>query len=1109
MAPSNYERVGKAMEQLKVGLAPFVSREFINNYKGQARQELERITEVPRGEKQPFSQMDVAALLKVMWESWNEVFRETLGRTDRSLVQELREARNKWAHQQTFSGDDTYRVFDSSQRLLTSVSSSKAETLDKMKQELLRVRFDEQTRAERRKPTAMLMESLDTSKMKPWREVVTPHSDVSSGSYQQAEFAADLWQVHMGEGSSEYRDPAEFFRRTYITESLKRLLVTGARRLSGQGGDPVIQLQTNFGGGKTHSMLAMYHLFSGVDFKDLLGVETVLNEASITDIPNVKRVVFVGNKISPGNPVIKEDGTEVRTMWGELAWQMGGKEAFQRIQSDDENATSPGDVIRELMNEYGPCLILIDEWVSYARQLHENNDLPGGNFETHFTFAQTLTEAAKASDNCILLISLPSSESSESPHAQPDDIEVGGTRGRTALERLGNAVGRVEATWRPASAEEGFEIVRRRLFEPMIEREHFVARDLVTKSFSELYQNQHQEFPPECREADYEKRMKAAYPIHPELFDRLYEDWSTLVKFQRTRGVLRLMAAVIHSLWESEDKSPLILPCNITISDQSVQFELTRYLSDNWVPIIEKDVDGPNALPLTIDREITNLGRISATRRVARTIYLGSAPTNMAANLGIEDRRINLGCVIPGEAPAIFGDALRRLSAKATYLYQDGGRSWYAVQPTVTKLADDRADVLTRSPEKVSEEIEKRLRLDLRQIGDFKRVHTLPGSAQDVPDSTDTGLVILGLNQTYTRATDSIGEVTAKQILEYRGNSPRIYRNSLVFLLADSTRLQDLDEATRRYLAWESILNDKNSLDLSQNQVRQAERQKDETDGTINSRILETYEWLLVPSQSSPDVPMEFQSIQLRGQDPLAIRASKRLANNDLLVTRYGATLLQMELNRLLWREGDHVPIRQLIEDFASYLYLPRLKDSSSLIQTIIDGVGMLTWEQDSFAYAESYDQESGRYRGLRYMIQITIADNDPGLIVKSEVARKQIDAETVKVGEPAPGATGASGTPEPGSVAEPDQPTNTVTETPTAKRYHGSVKLDTTRAGRDASVIADEVIAHLVGLIGTNVKITLEIEADIPDGAPENVVRTVTENTRTLRFDSSGFESE
>ncbi len=361
-----------------------------------------------------------------------------------------------------------------------------------------------------------------------------------------------------------------------------------------------------------------------------------------------------------------------------------------------------------------------------ARQLHDQDDLPAGGSETQFTFAQVLTESAKLVKNCLLVISLPASDTYGSPHSHADDVEVGGQRGREALDRLRIVVGRVESSWRPASAKEGFEIVRRRLFEPLASDTQFRDRDVVARAFADFYRSQHQEFPPECRDADYEKRLRSAYPIHPEVFDRLHSDWSTLVKFQRTRGVLRLMAAVIHSLWEKGDKTPLILPANVSIDDPRVQFELTRYLSDNWPPVIEKDVDGPNSLPLRLDGEIPNLGKFSACRRVARTIYLGSAPTTTAAHRGLEDRRVKLGCALPGESPAIFGDALRRLAGAATYLYQDGPRYWYSTQPTVTKLAEDRAEQLKRDPDKVVLELDRRLRADLRNTGDFGRIHPLP-----------------------------------------------------------------------------------------------------------------------------------------------------------------------------------------------------------------------------------------------------------------------------------------------------------------------------------------------------------------------------------------------
>lgn len=1107
MAISNHERVGKALELLKAGLGPFVDRELKSVYSVKAQAEAARLLGEDRlNAKKPIAEWDAAALLKLMWEAWNDVFRRTLGPAERSLVQELRDHRNKWAHQQAFSSDDADRALDSMGRLLTAVSATQADEIGKMKMELRRLIFDEQMRAEKRKTSGTAIESQATGTLKPWREVVSPHKDVASGRYQQAEFAADLWQVHLGEGTDEYRKPAEFFRRTFLTESLKGLLTGAVKRLGGQGGDPVVQLQTNFGGGKTHSMLALYHLFSGTPPGELLGIDAVLKDADVGKLPGVKRVVLVGNKISPGNPVTKPDGTVVRTLWGELAWQLGGKKAFKRLQADDEKATSPGDVLRELMNEHGPCLILIDEWVAYARQLHDAADLPGGSFETHFTFAQALTESAKLAKQCLLVISLPASDSSASPHAQADDVEVGGERGRAALDRLRNAVGRVEASWRPASAEEGFEIVRRRLFEPLVEKEQFVARDTVARAFYDLYRTQHQEFPPECRDPDYEKRLKAAYPIHPEVFDRLYTDWSTLVKFQRTRGVLRLMAAVIHSLWEKGDRNPLILPANISIDDPRVQFELTRYLSDNWVPVIEKDVDGPNALPLRIDGDVPNLGKFAACRRVARTIYLGSAPTPTAANRGIEDRRVKLGCVMPGESPAVFGDALRRLSTAATYLYQDGPRYWYSTQPTVTKLAEDRAEQLKREPDKVVLELDERLRIDLRKTGDFSRVHALPQSGQDVPDEMDARLVVLGLDHAYSKEKGCAAEAAAKAILEYRGSAPRLFRNTLAFLAVDQARLQDLDEAVRRFLAWESILGERETLDLSPHQVKQAEEQRKSSDGAVTARLPEAYQWLIVPVQGTPQAAVEWQAFRLSGQDALAVRASKKLRTDELLVTALAGTRLRMELDRVpLWR-GEHVMVRQLAEDFARYLYLPRLKDSEVLIDAIRDGAALLTWEAESFAYADSFDEAAGRYRGLQCGAHVTVRDS--GLVVRPDAATRQRSAERPAAGAENGGMTGTTGagevceTPDgngAGAVAGPKKPT----------RYHGSVSLDPARVGRDAGRIADEVIAHLVSLVGAKVKVTLEIEAEVPSGTPDQVVRAVTENGRTLKFTSHGFEHE
>lgn len=1113
MAVSNRERIGKGIESLAKGLQPFVERElkakFGADWEGKAD-----AGRADRGKK--INWLDPSVLLNVLCNQWRDIFDAVLGKEARNLAFELREVRNRWAHNEQFSSNDAVRALDSVERLLNAVSAADlAGEVGSVRMDLLRSMFDDQRRAEMRKKSFQPTEGKPQGGLKPWREVVTPHPDVASGKYQQAEFAADLWQVYQGEGSDEYKHPTEFFRRTFLTEGLRRLLTQAVLRLTGNGGDPVVELQTNFGGGKTHSMLALYHLCSGTPAGELPGAEQLLKDAGVTLPKSVKRAVFVGTQISPGKPHKKPDGTTVRTVWGEIAWQIGGKEGYKMVKEDDERATNPGSTLKDLFNKFGPCLILIDEWVAYARQLHGTGDLPAGTFETQFTFAQALSEAAKAAKNTLVVVSIPASES---PHQKSDrsvtDIEVGGERGREALQRLKNAIGRVEASWRPASPDEGFEIVRRRLFQPLT-ADQFVARDAVARAFVDLYGGQQQEFPSECREADYERRMKMAYPIHPEMFDRLYNDWSTLDKFQRTRGVLRLMAAVIHSLWERQDGNLLIMPGNVPVDDPPVQYELTRYLEDHWVPVIEKDVDGPNSLPLALDRQnAPTLGRFSACRRVSRTIYMGSAPTMRASHRGIDDRQVKLGCVQPGETVAIFGDALRRLTDSATYLYVDGKRYWYSTQPTVTRLADDRAGQL--SDDQIAEETIKRLREAARSRADFSKVHACVASS-DIPDEREARLVILGPEFPHSNKDDgSAARKEAAAILENRGTSPRNYKNTLVFLAGDANRLRELEQSVRQYLSWSSIWNDRDTLNLDPFQCRQAETKRKNADEAVDLRIAEAYHWLLVAGQPDPKGAVTWTDLKLQGQDGLAARAAKKLKGEESLMVNMGGVRLRTELDRVPLWTGNHVGIKQLADYMARYLYLPRIRDENVLFLAIQEGVASLSWQSDTFAYAEGFDEARKRYLGLRTAQTIRVIADDRSLLVKPDAAAAQLiddqkaaaaaDQKATPPEVEIDGQTSATNAP---GATKPPSKAGTKPPAPALRRFHGSAKLDALRLGRDASRIAEEVVQHLTGLVGAEVEITIEIQATLPDGVGEKLVRDVTENCRTLRFTDFGFEED
>ena len=1090
------------MDALKDGLGPFIVREFRRKYGDAAVREIDAavtsdVYELPakafQSDTALLAELDTQRCLNLLWRRWNEVFAEKLGHAERSYTSELLTYRNSWAHQQPFTNEDAYRAADTAARLLGGVGAAEAaRTVQTISQELLRLRFDAEAQRVARKTGPLPGEGAATpSGLKPWRLVVQPHPDVASGRYMQAEFAADLAQVVQGRAEAEYGDPLEFFRRTYLTEGLKTLLATGVRRLTGQGGDPVVQLQTPFGGGKTHSMLALYHLLGGgIRLADIPGGEALAQQIGDVDLPEANRAVIVGTAFNPANPRQYSDVT-TRTIWGEIAYQLGGAEGYQLVADADLAGVNPGaDTLLAILDRYGPALIIIDELVAFARNLYGITErLPSGSFDTLMSFIQSLTEAVKRSDDSMLLVSIPES-----------DMEIGGEGGKATLEALARYIGRIEAVWKPITAPESFEIVRRRLFSSQID---YPARDAVLAAFRELYAENKSEFPQGVSEGDYLNRMRAAYPIHPELFDRLYQDWSTLERFQRTRGVLRLMAAVIHELWAQSDQSLLIMPGAIPLHASAVRNEMLRYLPDGWSAILDTDIDGDQSRPFAIDSDVPTIGRYSACRRVARSIFVGSAPSVAGQSVrGLEEVRVRLATVQPGEPLAAFSDGLRRMSNQLTYLYSDGSRYWYDTRPTVNRLAQDRAQSV--QPDQIQQEAVRRLKAIRPDRANFAAAHVTPSGSADVVDEQRARVVVLGLLESHKRNN---GETPAlkksREILETRGNAARLYRNMLVFIAPDQGEMGALEDAIRDYLAWQSIADEEEQLNLDAQQRKQVQSALARADSTVESRLQGTYSWLLVPTQPDPTGPIEWQSHRITGDDSFYLRAARKLRQSELLITQWSGDNLSKELDDYLWKEHPHLSLKQLWDYFASYCYLSRLRDQDVLLGAINNGS-----LNGFFAYASSVTPE-GAYRGLVYRTGGSIFFDTNSVIVRAEVAEAQLarEAQARRAKEESAGgrvapegvAGGVSGrvvSPQP----SPPPPARMT-------RFHGSVSVDPQRVNKDLPVIVEEVVQRLTSLTGCTVDITLEIEARRPEGFDEATVRTISENSRTLRFSDHGFE--
>ena len=1103
MALSNYERVGKAVALLGEGLAPFVARECRAQFGDDWTTGVQRSNTRHTGRPRPVNPTDAQFLLRVMWDEWNTIFGKKLSRNDRSYVSELQTVRNSWAHNDSFSTDDALRALDTAKRLLESVGSGvQANEVDRFHGELLRLKFDEQARNLTRRVASGQNGGGPSAGLPGWRSVIQPHDDVSTGRFRLVEFAADLHKVWRGEAASEYGDPVEFYRRTYITEGLASLIIGAARCFSGEGGDPVVQLQTNFGGGKTHSLIALYHLAGGTPIPQLKDVEDLLAAHGL-DMPAkpVRRAVLVGHQLGPGDTDTKDDGTVVRTMWGELAHQLDGAEGYALVSEADRRGTNPGESLTRLLRSCAPCLILIDEWVGYARQLYGQPDLPAGTFDAHFSFAQALTEAAAATPGALLVATIPSSQ-----------IEVGGEGGQAALTRLENLFARTRANWRTATAEESFEIVRRRVFkDPSPEAAR--QRDAVARAFSKMYQSHTGEFPSDCREGDYQRRMKATYPIHPELFDRLFGDWSTLERFQRTRGVLRIMAEVVHALWIGDDPNLLIMPSTIPIDDNDVAEELLGHLDPDWRTVVETDVDGSGALPPRLDRDHPSLGRFRAARKVARTVYFGTAPSQQVANRGLDDRSIKLGCVQPGAGkPAVYGDALRRLSDQAMYLYRDGTRYWYSLQPTVNRMARDRAE--NHFSDADADDVIRGLIDDaLRQDrGQFSGVHACPHSPADVPDEDETRLVALDPTSAHdTKVDQSEALRTARLILLERSGGARQFSNMLVFLAADAARLRDLRQAVRSCLAWDSVERDADTLGLDEFQKSQTRAKVTEAHDTVKTRIGETYIWALHPMQppEDPTGEIRWERARLTSVASLAGRVSHKLEQDEALIRQYAGTRLRLDLDRVpLWRDGPDgerasVSVKQLWEDFTRYLYLPRLLRRSVLEDAIKDGVADTAWSTEGFAYADGHNGE--RYIGLRAAEQLSsIAPS--GLVVHPAAAARQF-AQDEPEAPPKDGDGDTERIPkgkDPARVVEIEAPQ----APPKPTRYFGRVTLPSNRWTLVAADIAEGVVQRLDQTEGAEVRVTIEIQATADAGFDEASQSDIAENSIALKFNASNFEN-
>ena len=904
------------------------------------------------------------------------------------------------------------------------------------------------------------------SELMRWREVIKPHHDVAHGKFKNAEFSADLESVYHGEGSVEYQDAEQFFRRTYATTGLKDLLKQVLKRICGRDGDPVIQLKTSFGGGKTHSMLALYHLMTcRLPIEKLSSIGDVLRELKLSSIPRVKTAVIVGTSESLTNPE-EINGIYANTLWGKIAAQLG---SYEQIRKDDINHVSPGTLaLKKMFDECGPCVILIDELTAYARKLYDNGkneNLICGTYENFLTFIQELTEAAKSSINSLVVATLPVSEH-----------EAGGKSGIKILNDVEQHFGRLVTILNPVEAKEGFEIVRMRLFSDDIDVK---ARDDTAEKFSRMYIENADKFPVEAREEEYKQRIISCYPIHPELFDRLYESWAVLEKFQRTRGVLRFLASLIYYLWNHEDSSPLIMPGSILFENPNVREELIRSLpeKDVWYSIIDNEVDGEKSIPSLLDRnERFNL--YSASKKISRSIMFGTAPEGREQTVrGIELSRIRLGSIKPGDNIAAFDDALNELQKKLTHLYTNmmDNRYWFDTRPTLRKTVEARAKNIDKTA--IKNEILGRLRILFKNVKPFSGVNFFSDSL-DVPDEKEMRLVIVDYDGDY--------ESKAREILNNHGNNIREYKNTIVFIFPDNEQLNALKEEIRYFLAWKSIKDDKNKPDMNLDRVQTKEVENNISlcENNVSEKMKDT--WIIL---AVPEIPNEekLSEIELRkttiNWDQNIIDSIKSCGN---LISEWAPEPMLMDIDRLFNVNGDIV-INDLWENLCKFCYLPKVFDYGVLERAIKRGV------QESWFGVADGKNIYGEYENLIFGEVVNVLNKDSYLIKKEFIVRKTDNDELIPEEE----------------ITTQSEQHNDITAKPEKKsskktKFELSTRLNAEQLSRKAKELYEEVIVHLLKV--GDVKVNIDVEVEARYEIPEEIVDIVKDNCKSLNVNYSKF---
>ena len=895
------------------------------------------------------------------------VTREVGGTKDynrlRSCLQELQDTRNSWAHFDSNSLDD-----DEAERAFSNmIQVSKLLEMPELEEELKRIKGGTQTRVEptpQPQPQRVSAQAVQQDNngvvdyngvLPAWFNTIMPQYDIRNGQLDESIFAANIEEVATGTAPVVYQDIVSFFDRTYVTDGMRELIRRVVQALNGkESQNRVISLQTGFGGGKTHSLISLYHTVKySRDFRNMEAARHILDPEDMPQFDDAKVAVFTQNTVSVVNGHQMEDGIVTHTLWGELAWQLGGREGYEHVRQADEQRIAPtAKDIKSVIEGATPALILIDELADYCAKASGLVVGGGTLFTQTNSFIQTLTEVVASIPRTVLICTLPASAT-----------EVASSEiGQEILSALETRVVRVGSSVKPVDDEEIFEVVRRRLFDKMEKPE---VLEQVARKYKDMYHNRRDALPVEADRVAYVERIKKAYPFHPELIDIFRVRWGSDSRFQRTRGVLRLLASIVKDLWQRRSTlvgtQALIQTSDVQLENlPTLQSTITSLMGAQWDSVMHADVIGTisNAYKLDEQNAGNNIGKYHLATAVTTTVLMASVGSSSQKGLSLKQLKL---CLLKPDAfqHIDIGSTLNQLENIVHYMYRSsiGGEQsyWFQSKPNINILINQaKGDV---KEDEVNAEI---LRMVKHGVQNVAQVKVLVDPTGDVPEQKQLTFVVM--HPKYAAAAGGNISNSAKnairQMAQMRGSAQRVYRNTLLFLLCSEAGRAALSMKLREYLACDKIITEYGSQ-LDADQKKDVLERKRQSGQSANEQLIHAYNTVVKCVRDDLQI-QEIITFASEFAPQLTVNVLNELRENGMVLRRIGLNIINR--NGLMPTVEKPVKVNDLYEAFLRFDDKPMILNADAITDTVNKYCEEGMWNVGTGAgepYSRIYHQES------------------------------------------------------------------------------------------------------------------------------------------------------